>query len=117
MQSFNNFSKSAVTASWKDELTADCRRKIKRNISDQCDGAAWPSGLARAILPSVPPSRNAIIINPNPRKVGTEWILEARFPTGKIVAIRGFETEAAARQWLGSAQHLAWLREGGYSSA
>jgi hypothetical protein len=21
---------------WKDELTADCSRKIKRNISDQC---------------------------------------------------------------------------------
>jgi hypothetical protein len=47
---------------------------------------------------------------PIPAKVGTEWLLEARLPSGEIVALRGFETEAAARQWLGSARHLAEFR-------
>jgi len=56
-----------------------------------------------------------VIIDPNPRKVGTEWILEARFPNGRRVAIKGFETEAAAKQWFGSTRRLAWLREKGYA--
>lgn len=43
-------------------------------------------------------------------RVGTEWRLDAVFPNGKKVAIRGFATGAEADEWLGSIKHLTWLR-------
>ena len=57
--------------------------------------------------------RNKISINPSPRRVADEWHLEACFPNGKMLAITGFKTDAEAKDWLGSSQHMTWLREMG----
>jgi hypothetical protein len=74
---------------------------------------AFPAGRAGRILLSMAQSGAKITINPNPRKVGTEWLLEASFSSGEILAIRGFKTEAEAREWVGSPRYLEWLREKG----
>ena len=58
-------------------------------------------------------SRNKISINPTPRRVGNEWHLEAFFPNGRTLAVTGFKTDTEAKEWLGSGQHMAWLREMG----
>ena len=62
-------------------------------------------------MPNMSASRNKISIDPNPRRAGNEWHLEACFPNGKTLAITGFKTDAEAKDWLGSSQHIAWLRE------
>jgi hypothetical protein len=56
-------------------------------------------------------SRNRIGVSPSPREAGNGWVLDAVFPNGKQAAIAGFTTEAEANNWLGSARHVAWLRD------
>jgi hypothetical protein len=38
-------------------------------------------------------------------------VLEAVFPNGQQATIAGFGTESEANEWLGSARHVAWLRD------
>ena len=56
-------------------------------------------------------SRNRIAVSPSPREAGNGWVLDAVFPNGKQAAIAGFTTESEANNWLGSAGHVAWLRD------
>jgi len=50
----------------------------------------------------------------NPRRIGGGWCLEARFPSGRIVALRGFKTEGDAKEWLRSTRRMTWVRDNGY---
>lgn len=56
-------------------------------------------------------SRHRVTIDPIPRRVGTEWLLDALFPNSETGAIKGFKTQAEANEWLGSCRHLIWLRD------
>src|SRR5262249_22273807 len=56
-------------------------------------------------------SRSRVAISPAPRDTGAGWVLDAVFPNGKQAAIAGFNTESEAHGWLGSARHVAWLRD------
>jgi hypothetical protein len=67
-----------------------------------------------AYCTSMPESRDRITFNPMPRRVGGEWHLEAHFPSGLTVAIRGFKSEGEAKEWLGSTHRMTWVRERGY---
>src|SRR5262249_32994756 len=55
--------------------------------------------------------RNRATVSPSPREQASGWVLEAVFPNGKQATIAGFGTESAANDWLGSASHVAWLRD------
>src|SRR5262249_47361107 len=56
-------------------------------------------------------ARNRATVSPSPRVAGGGWVLDAVFPNGEQTAIAGFRTEAEANEWLGSAGHVAWLRD------
>jgi hypothetical protein len=56
-------------------------------------------------------SRNRVAVSPTPREAGNGWVLDAVFANGKQAAIAGFSTESEANGWLGSAHHVAWLRD------
>lgn len=56
-------------------------------------------------------SRNRVAVSPTPREAGNGWVLDAVFANGKQAAIAGFSTESEANGWLGSAGHVAWLRD------
>jgi hypothetical protein len=56
-------------------------------------------------------SRNRAAVSPSPREAVSGWVLEAIFPNGKQATIEGFGTESEANEWLGSARHVAWLRD------
>lgn len=56
-------------------------------------------------------SRNRAAVSPNPRAAASGWVLEAVFPNGRQATIAGFGTESEANEWLGSARHVAWLRD------
>jgi hypothetical protein len=56
-------------------------------------------------------SRKRVAVSPSPREVGTGWALDAVFADGEQTAITGFGTESEAHEWLGSARHVAWLRD------
>lgn len=56
-------------------------------------------------------SRNTAAVSPHPRASASGWVLEAVFPNGKQATIAGFGTESEANGWLGSARHVAWLRD------
>jgi len=56
-------------------------------------------------------SRNRATVSPSPREAVSGWVLEAVFPNGKQATITGFGTESEASEWLGSARHVAWLRD------
>src|SRR5215471_5742646 len=55
--------------------------------------------------------RNRAAVSPSPREAVSGWVLEAVFPNGKQATITGFGTESEASEWLGSARHVAWLRD------
>jgi hypothetical protein len=56
-------------------------------------------------------SRHKAAVSPNPREAASGWVLEAVFPNGRPATITGFGTESEANEWLGSARHVAWLRD------
>jgi hypothetical protein len=56
-------------------------------------------------------SRHRAAVSPHPRAAASGWVLEAVFPDGKQATIAGFGTESEANGWLGSARHVAWLRD------
>lgn len=56
-------------------------------------------------------SRHRATVSPNPREAASGWVLEAVFPNGRPATITGFGTESEANEWLGSARHVAWLRD------
>ena len=56
-------------------------------------------------------SRNRAAVSPSPREAISGWVLEAIFSNGKQATITGFGTQSEANEWLGSARHVAWLRE------
>jgi len=56
-------------------------------------------------------SRHRTAVSPSPRERASGWVLEALFPNGRHATIAGFGTEAEANDWLGSARHIAWLRD------
>jgi hypothetical protein len=56
-------------------------------------------------------SRNRAAVSPSPREAVSGWVLEAVFPNGTLATITGFGTESEANEWLGSARHVAWLRD------
>jgi hypothetical protein len=41
-----------------------------------------------------------ITINPQPVKAGDEWHVVATWPSGHPEHIKGFKTEAEAREWI-----------------
>jgi len=61
-----------------------------------------------------PPGRK-LIFDPIPRKVLGEWHIGVQYPNGRYGVIKGFQTEAEAKQWLGSRQCKDWIRKKGYS--
>jgi len=56
-----------------------------------------------------------VTFDPNPRKVGPGWRLVATYPSGQQEYITGFETEAAAIEWLAGSRCQAWLKARGFA--
>jgi hypothetical protein len=56
-----------------------------------------------------------VTFDPKPRKIGPEWHVVATYPSGQQEHITGFETEAAAIEWLASSRCHAWLKARGYA--
>jgi hypothetical protein len=48
---------------------------------------------------------------PDPRRLGTEWFLDAVFPNGKIIAIRGFAEESETSECSGSFGYIKSTRD------
>jgi hypothetical protein len=50
-----------------------------------------------------------------PLKVGNAWHIVATYPSQQQEYITGFQTEAAAEEWLASNKCQAWLKARGYA--
>jgi hypothetical protein len=61
-----------------------------------------------------PPDRK-VLFDPVPRKASNEWHIGVQYPNGRYGLVKGFRTEAEAKQWLGSRRCKDWLRKKGYS--
>jgi hypothetical protein len=51
-----------------------------------------------------------ITINPQPVRAGNEWHVVATWPSGHPEHIKGFKTEAEAREWITGDGAKTWLR-------
>jgi hypothetical protein len=51
-----------------------------------------------------------------PRQVGDEWQIEAHIPGGMILYIKGFSTEALAKEWIEGPGANTWRRQYGFSN-
>ncbi len=49
-----------------------------------------------------------ITFEPTPRRIGLEWRVIVRYPSGQKEHITGFATEAEATEWLASEGSQAW---------
>ncbi len=56
-----------------------------------------------------------ITFEPKPLKVGHAWHIVATYPSQQQEHITGFQTEAAAEEWLASDKCQAWLKARGYA--
>ena len=57
--------------------------------------------------------RKEIDLTPKPLKIGTDWQVEIRYPSGKVEMIVGFASEVEARQWIKNGSK-ALLKTRGY---
>lgn len=58
------------------------------------------------------PRKKTITLIPKPLN-DSDWQIEVRFPSSRIVMIVGFESEADALQWIRN-RSKAWLKTRGY---
>ena len=49
-----------------------------------------------------------------PVKVGDEWYVLARHPSGQLVHVRRFKTQSEAKFWI-ARKSKAWLKKQGYA--
>src|SRR3984893_14773737 len=67
---------------------------------------------AGAVTPRVPRPCTSIIAQPV--KLGDEWYVLARHPSGQRVHVRRFKTQSEAKYWI-ARKSKAWLKKRGYA--
>jgi hypothetical protein len=70
-----------------------------------------PTKLSRSGDPPVPQPTTSLIAQPV--KLGDEWHVLARHPSGQQEHVRRFKTENEAKNWI-ARKSEAWLKKRGY---
>jgi hypothetical protein len=81
------------------------------SVQQPVEGITLTKRLGRSGESPVPQPSASIIAEPV--KVGDEWCVLARHPSGQHVHVRRFKTQSEAKYWI-ARKSKAWLKKQGY---